>query len=106
MTAYATKCNEGRELTAVGVTRNSALGMHRDLHNSKLTPNMVMRISSFEGGGLWVEDANVGEEEKVVKQVPRRGDVAGRIVLLEEDEPVAFKPKKWHEVQPWTGYIE
>ena len=103
MTAYATKYNEGREFTAVGVTRNSALGMHRDLHSSKFTHNMVMRISSFEGGGLWAEDADVDEEEKVVKQVPRR-DVAGRIILLEEDEAVAFKPKKWHEVQPWTGY--
>ena len=104
MTAYATKYNKGKDFTAVGVTRNSALGMHRDIHNSsKFSENMVLPISSFEGGGLWVEDENASEEEKVVKQVPHRGETSGRVMPLEEDKPVEFEPKRWHEVQPWTG---
>ena len=103
MANFASKYNGGKSFTAVGVTRNSALGMHRDVHNSKFTENMVLPISSFEGGGVWIEEEDVSEDSKVIKQVPHRGDVPGRVLQLHGGQVVAFKPNRWHEVQPWVG---
>ena len=103
MAAFAKASNGGKEFSAVGVTRNSALGIHRDVHNNKSTSNMVLPLTSFQGGDLWVEDSNVVEAEKVMKEVPKRGEISGRIIQLHQGKVATFKPNLWHVVQPWTG---
>ncbi|CAE7301732.1 RE1 [Symbiodinium sp. CCMP2592] len=103
LVAYAKdKVGDG-EFTAIGLTRNSALGLHRDVHNSRCSTNTVLPVTEFEGGGLWIEDDDVDAEDAVLKAVPKKGEVKGRVQELQGGNPVSFKPNLWHEVQPWKG---
>ncbi|OLP98027.1 Retrovirus-related Pol polyprotein from transposon TNT 1-94 [Symbiodinium microadriaticum] len=100
---YAKAKTSGQPFTALGITRNSSLGLHRDVHNSRCTRNTVIPVTKFEGGGVWVENTDAPDENKVMKEVPQKGNVAGDVLSFEDGNPVSFHPNRWHEVQPWKG---
>ena len=42
---------------------------------------MVLLLTMLQGGGLWVEAGmDVQDADRVVKQVPKLGDVPGRVL--------------------------
>ncbi|OLQ05728.1 Copia protein [Symbiodinium microadriaticum] len=62
-------CGEVK-FTALGLAKNAQLGLHRDVHNYKFSRNYVLPLQNFEGGGLWVQDDGVGDQECVRKELP------------------------------------
>ena len=103
LTAFAKERVGEKDVTALGITRSSALGLHRDVHNARCTTNMVLPLTKFEGGGLWIESDDVSAEDLVINKVPKKGEVSGNILQFQEDGPLSFRPNLWHEVQPWKG---
>ncbi|CAE7353790.1 RE2 [Symbiodinium sp. CCMP2592] len=94
----------GKEkFTAVGVVRNSMLGMHRDIHNYKKSMNIAVPLTTFKGGGLWQHDPEIEEELGIPKYLPNGQLLKGKIQEAKRGEPILFSPSTWHEVQPWEG---
>ncbi|OLP75093.1 hypothetical protein AK812_SmicGene45172 [Symbiodinium microadriaticum] len=94
---------EGKSFSAVGIARNSQLGLHRDSHNDPTSSNIIVPLTSFEYGDLWIQDDGVQEEERVTKKLPNGKELKGRILPLEKGKATFFHPRVWHEVQPWKG---
>ena len=89
--------------SAVGISRNTELGVHKDSHNYAASSNTVVPLTSFSGGGLWIQEEDVPEEKAIKKSTPSGKDVKGYIQELREGVAVSFSPRCWHEVQPWEG---
>ena len=100
---FAKKYSEGNSFSAVGIARNSQLGLHRDSHNDASSKNMVVPLTSFEDGHLWIQDDRVEEERAVTKINPQGKTIKGRIVELKKGVATFFCPRAWHEVQLWSG---
>ncbi|OLP85824.1 hypothetical protein AK812_SmicGene33144 [Symbiodinium microadriaticum] len=100
---FAKKYSEGNSFSAVGIARNSQLGLHRDSHNDASSKNMVVPLTSFENGHLWIQDDEVDEEEAVTKINPQGKVIKGKIMELTKGVATSFCPRAWHEVQPWSG---
>ncbi|CAE7943851.1 GIP [Symbiodinium sp. KB8] len=89
--------------TALGVVRNTRLGLHRDSHNVNQSKNYVIPLKSFQGGAVWVQDERVDPKDKVIKTLPNGKEIPGRMLEMEVGKEVSFSPRLWHEVQPWEG---
>ena len=103
LVAFAKRYSQGKGFSALGITRNAQLGLHRDVHNYQASMNHVMPLTDFEDGNIWVQDDEVGEEQCVLKTLPNGKGVKGRILELKKGKITTFTPRQWHEVQPWTG---
>ena len=103
LTSFAKKFSGEKKFSALGITRNSTLGMHRDSHNSRESVNMVIPLSEFKEGGLWVQDDEVQFPHVVEKITPSGQTLLGRVLELQTGKVVEFSPHRWHEVQPWEG---
>ena len=95
--------NGGEKFSAVGIARNASLGLHRDSHNAKRSHNMVLPLTDFKQGNLWVQDPEATPEERVVRVLPNGKEIVGKMVNLKKGEITKFDPTKWHEVEPWDG---
>ena len=93
----------GRPFSALGIARNATLGMHRDVHNWRDSKNMVVPLTTFTGGSLWVHDPGVEEEDSEIRVLPNGQQARGRVKEMEKGKTVEFCPTEWHEVQPWEG---
>eukprot|EP00439_Symbiodinium_sp_Y106_P015157 s5414_g2.t1 len=103
LAAFARRHIQGQSFSALGITRNAQLGMHRDVHNYWGSLNHVIPLTSFEGGDVWVQDDEVAEERCVRKTLPNGKEVKGKIMELQKGRATSFSPRVWHEVQPWKG---
>ena len=103
LASFGRKHAGGRTFSAFGIARNATLGLHRDSHNYKRSMNVVLPLSSFQGGGLWLQNEEVQEEKQVSRTLPSGRTVNGELVELEKGNPLEFRPNIWHEVQPWEG---
>ena len=99
----AKKFAKGEKFTAVGIARNATLGLHRDVHNFGESVNIVVRLTTFQGGGLWQQDPEAQEELNVTRELSNGQVLCGRVHEAEKGEPIFFSPSRWHEVQPWQG---
>ena len=83
--------------TSLAVLDGVQSGPHKDLMNSS-SPNIVIPLSSFEGGGVWIEDGSHSDVREV-HGCPVRGRVAdfslGHILV-----PASTC---YHQTEPWTG---
>ena len=92
--------------TAVWISNNTQLEMHRDSNNDAEALNYVLAIHEPRTGGeLWVElekgDVVQGE---ITEMVEKNGEkLYGQQLSLKEGECIEFSPRKRHAVQPWTG---
>ena len=102
LAAFGRKYAGGTSFSALGIARNADLGLHRDRHNARSSENIVVPLTDFKGGGLWLE-----KEERDDGDVPRElpdGQIRhGRVVEAIKGETIRFPPRKWHQVQPWEG---
>ena len=83
--------------TSVAVLDGVQSGPHKDLMNTS-SPSIVIPLSQFEGGGVWVEDSSASEVREV-HGCPVRGRVAdfslGHILV-----PASTS---YHQTEPWKG---
>ncbi|CAE7551950.1 RE1 [Symbiodinium sp. KB8] len=100
---FAKKYSDGKPFSAVGIARNSQLGLHRDVHNDQNTVNMVLPLTEFDQGGIWIQDDEVEEENCMKRITPNGKEVKGRVLELSKGTATSFDPRGWHEVQPWQG---
>ena len=83
--------------TSIAVLDGVQSGPHKDLMNSS-SPNIVIPLSSFGGGGVWIEDSAHSEVREVHGR-PMRGRVAdfslGHILVPAHTH--------YHQTEPWAG---
>ena len=91
------------QITAVGITRNASIGIHKDAHNHKVAQNHVFPLTEFEGGGIWLEDESAPDATRVWKEVAPAKWRPGTIHPLRKEQTFSFHPRLWHEVQPWDS---
>ncbi|CAE7830743.1 TY5A [Symbiodinium sp. CCMP2592] len=103
LTTFAKKFSGEKTFSALGITRNTTLGIHRDSHSSRETSNMVLPLTEFVGGNLWIQDGDADPSVAIEKELPNGKQVLGRVLNLEKNKLVEFSPSQWHEVQPWDG---
>ncbi|CAE7753847.1 RE1 [Symbiodinium sp. CCMP2592] len=103
LTTFAKKFSGEKTFSALGITRNTTLGIHRDSHNSRETSNMVLPLTEFVGGNLWIQDGDADPSVAIEKELSNGKQVLGRVLNLEKNKLVEFSPSQWHEVQPWDG---
>ena len=101
VTKYLTRylSNHTKSLFAgVGLILNVDHVLHRDVHNQKGVPNVVLPVVT-SGGGLWVQnkDGTVAGTETGVKQLPTGKSVSGSIWTYRPHEAVSFDASLWHE---------
>ena len=94
---------EEKTFSAVGIARNSQLGLHRDSRNDPTSSNIIVPLTNFENGDLWTQDDEVQEEECVTKMLPNGKRDQRPDYSFEKGEATFFHPRAWHEVQPWKG---
>ena len=103
---YVTKllCSVVRSLdpslrfTSVGIFRNLQTSPHQDSGNQKGCPNLVAAISSFAGGGIWLES-----EDGTVPCPFETWATKGRVLELPLGRHVTFDPRLVHCTMPWHG---
>ena len=105
------KTNNSRKWTSLVVNVNNSMPLHRDVNNQEQQPNLVIGVSSYSGGGLWVQETtqgirlNQGMEKQTTltsRCTPHGETVWGR-VFETKDKVVEFPPKAWHETEEWSG---
>ncbi|CAE7256410.1 PMT4 [Symbiodinium sp. CCMP2592] len=100
----AKKINGHSEFTALGLMENMDIGYHKDSHNEVDSWNVVTLLHAPEcGGDIWVEHEELDPRFAEWKQVARKTWKKGFAHRLEVGQPFKFHPRRWHEVQPWTG---
>ena len=71
--------------------------LHRDSHNCRSSLNLVVGLSKFEGGAIWVADDG-GDVTEEIDGKPLKGRD-----LEVQRGPVAFQPRRWHFTRAWSG---
>ncbi|CAE6965207.1 unnamed protein product [Symbiodinium sp. CCMP2592] len=94
---FATRCFPGHKFTSYAFLQNLKTPLHRDSHNSAESTNLVIALTSFSGGELWVaaEDGGIYEEIDGKR-------VAGKNLGFQSGH-VEFHPRQWHFTRDWTG---
>ena len=72
-------------------------GPHKDLMNSS-SPNIVIPLSSFEGGNVWIEDSSHSDVREV-----HGGRVRGRVADFSLGHILVPASTCYHQTEPWTG---
>ncbi|CAE7234262.1 hypothetical protein AK812_SmicGene14430 [Symbiodinium microadriaticum] len=85
------------------LTKNVLMQSHRDGHNHAEAFNAICAVTEFEGGGVWVQDDTLQDEEAVVKEVRPGKKVKGKVHSLKKGEPFMFSPLHWHATEQFTG---
>ena len=100
----AKKLCKHHEFSALGLLENTQMGCHKDSHNDVETENaLVMLKRPDTGGELWLEANEPLPDDVVYKQVTKKNTVGGVLHDLQEGSPIYSNPRRWHEVQPWSG---
>ena len=86
---------------AMRVARNQGQKCCRDLGVQEGSKNLVMPLSQFQGGQLWVEDEGASEEEAVFRAVPGNGIKCGKVLPV--CPFLVFDARLFHEVQEVQG---
>ena len=86
----------GEPFTSLALFRDICQPFHKDTTNGKHN-NLLLARSTFEDGGLWIEDS-AGDSFRLAQGKNMRGRVicwtGGRI---------SFDPHLWHATEKWSG---
>ncbi|CAE7460074.1 unnamed protein product [Symbiodinium sp. CCMP2592] len=94
---YIKLCHPSIRFTTFSVLQNSPAMPHVDASNMLGEPNLVLPLSRFRGGGLWVEC------EGGSMLIKHKGRQIGGEVLPVHSQAVVFDPHKLHCTRPWRG---
>ena len=93
LTSLVNSLNPEHCYSSISLILNTASAPYRDCHNHPHSVNMVVPLSRFGQGQLWIES---GGGDVLVNGFQGR--------LLEIERPyVTFSPKLLHSTMPWTG---
>ena len=101
LTAYLSKYTDGL-FAGVGLVLNVDHELHRDLHNQKGVPNLILPVVT-SGGGLWVEESRGSDADsecasEVVTRITPTGKVLiGKVHSYKAHEVIRLCPNRWHE---------
>ena len=101
LTAYMSKYASGL-FAGVGLILNVDHVLHRDVHNQKGVPNIVLPVVT-SGGGLWIQESeNQVSSECVLgpvsaKVLPNTRQATGRVCEYRSHKAIKFHPNLWHE---------
>ncbi|CAE7238074.1 unnamed protein product [Symbiodinium sp. CCMP2456] len=85
------------EYTSFTIMKNVKTVPHRDSHNSSGSKNLVIGLSSFVGGAVWVADDQGDIEEEIDNRVMRGRDLEVSLGA------VTLDPRQWHFTREWKG---
>ena len=88
-------CAPDCTFSSLTLTRNLMSNMRRDSYNSRFSPNILIPLSHFLDGGLWVEDAQ--GDVLLEHDGPR-----GRVVSIQPPYTLLW-PRVRHATLPWRG---
>ena len=86
----------------IGSSLNSCHSMHRDLHNQREVPNLLLPIVT-SGGGLWIQDklsalpSMDGTVVPEVRRSPSGDELQGHVYQYASHQLLKFYPQVWHE---------
>ena len=94
---YIRQCCPGLRFTSFSILQNSLSMPHIDASNLVDEPNLVLPLTSFKGGGLWVatEGGDVFVRHKGC-------EVAGTVLPVHAGATL-FNPHRLHCTRPWRG---
>ena len=96
----------GATWSSVTVSLNAAASVRHDFHNHRGARNYTVSFGQKTGGGLWIEDRTVQEDQlpKGIKWRQAGGGhwLPGRVVDTCE-QFYEFDPFHKHATEPWTG---
>ena len=95
--AFASTYFPSHEYTSFVFMHNVCTALHRDSHNCRSSLNLVVGLSKFEGGAIWVADDG-GDVTEEIDGKPLKGRD-----LEVQRGPVAFQPRRWHFTRAWSG---
>ena len=95
--AFASTYFSSHEYTSCVFMHNVRTALHRDSHNCRSSLNLVVGLSKFEGGAIWVADDG-GDVTEEIDGKPLKGRD-----LEVQRGPVAFQPRRWHFTRAWSG---
>ena len=87
------------KFSTVSLLRNMRAALHRDRHNHAATTNLVLPLTQFTGGEVFVEDSSG-------TSIQGNPPIAGTVFPLlcdQEPTPVEFNPRLLHCTLPWGG---
>ena len=73
---------------------NVGASAHRDSHNARGSSNLLIPCSTFEGGGLWLQN------DKGSVQLEPAGPLGS---VMDVTSPIRFNPFQQHATMPWHG---
>ena len=80
----------------IGLALNVNHSMHRDVHNQRGVPNVVLPIVS-SGGGLWLQKRPDDNAPVEVRKDDKGKEIEGCVHTDKSHEPFIFEPHGWHE---------
>ena len=105
------KCESSRKWTSLVVNVNQSMPLHKDVNNETNQPNMVIGISNYQKGGLWVQHTDQAkllrckglEGESLCSRVTPSGEQVWGSIQDTRHRVVEFPPKAWRGTEAWTG---
>ena len=73
---------------------NTGASAHRDSHNARGSSNLLIPCSSFQGGGIWLQN------DKGSIQLEPAGPFGS---VMDVTSPIRFHPLQQHATMPWHG---
>ena len=103
LATFVARHNPGAKFSALQISCNAPVSLHRDSHNAKEQYNYVCGFGDYRNGQLWVEDeAAIEEGADVVEQSYGKKVLAGKVTDIHWNF-VSFLPRKVHGPMPWEG---
>ena len=97
VTKFVRHSAPGIPFSTVTILEGAKHGVHVDTHNAP-PPNVIMNLTTFHGGGLWIEQTGGPDHLKYEGR-----NIQGRIWNL-ETKPVVFSASRLkHMATPWKG---
>ena len=104
---FAKEFMGAQQFATVVIQRNGGGRAHRDFHNYLGAKNWLCPLTSFKGGGLWVQLDNgevpVDNDGVMTKEVKPGLNLEGKIIEAKKGKTFSFDPMRWHEVQAHSG---
>ena len=97
LTRVLREAKPGFVFSSVSVSQNVRTLPHVDKNNLSTEPNVVLPLSRFRGGGLWVLS------EGGSTPLRHKGKELWGEVLPVSERAIAFDPHRLHATQAWTG---
>ena len=103
LVAFVNHHSAHKAFSSIMVAYNNKTAPHRDYHNAKGLPSVLIGMGNYENGGLWQQGEPPPGIASSRRLVPGRGYVKG-YVRPTFHRVIHFDPHQVHAAQSWKGY--